>query len=430
MVETIYPGTVSGTVRSPGSKSHTIRALLIAALADGRSVLHAPLYSRDSAAAVEACRRFGATVKTEENRIEVEGIAGTPRVRSALVNVENSGTTLYLATTIAALGEGSICFDGDESIRRRSAAPLIESLRELGARIDERGERGCAPFCVSGPLTGGKTSISCRTSQYLSSLLIGLPLAAGESEIDVPLLFERPYVEMTLSRLDRQEIRYERRGLDWFRIPGGQQYHSFEAEIPGDFSSATFFFVLPAVTGGTLTVTGLDLDDPQGDKEIVTILEAMGCSVERTAKAITVTGPRPRRDGGEGLRGGTFDLNAMPDALPALAVAATTAAEPVRLVNVAHAREKETDRIAVMTEELSKMGAAVRELPDGLQIDPSTLSGAAVDAHEDHRVAMSLAIAGVAAVGEKPTRITGAESAEVTFPGFYELLSKVVGRSS
>lgn len=425
MAEMVYPGTVGGTVHIPGSKSHTIRALLIAALAEGESELCSPLYSRDTEASIEAVRAFGAEVEKEADRLTVRGVDGRPIVPAAPIDVQNSGTTLFLASTVAALAAGTVCFDGDESIRRRSAEPLLSALRELGATVEERGNPGCAPYCITGPVSGGRTSVACRTSQNLSSLLIGLPLAAEKSEITVPLLYERPYVEMTLSWLDRQGIRYERRGYEWFAVPGGQRYSSFSLPIPGDFSSATFFFVLAAVTGGTLEVTGLDLGDPQGDKEVLSVLELMGCAVHRGERAIRVKGPAPRRSGGPGLRGGTFDINSMPDALPALAVAATGACEPVRLTNVAHAREKETDRIAVMAQELGKMGAIVLELEDGLEIRPAFLRAGEVDAHDDHRVAMSLAVAATAAQGNDPTHIKGAESADVTFPGFFELLQSV-----
>lgn len=428
MPETVYPGSVAGTVHIPGSKSHTIRALLIASMAEGKSELYSPLYSRDTAACLEAVRAFGAEVSEEENRLTVSGFGGRPLVPEKVIDVANSGTTLFLATTVAALAEGTVCFDGDASIRNRSAAPLLKALRALGAIVEERGKPGCAPYCVTGPLRGGSASVSCKTSQYLSSLLIGLPVARGKCEIEVPLLFERPYVEMTLSWLDRQGIRYRRDGFERFTIPGGQRYHPFSLPIPGDFSSATFFFVLPAVTGGSLEITGLDLSDPQGDKEVLSVLELMGCDVKRGEQAIRVTGPVPRRSGGPGLAGGTFDLNSMPDALPALAVAGTAARDPVRLVNVAQAREKETDRIAVMALELRKLGAEVEELEDGIVIHPSTLQGGTVDAHDDHRVAMSLAVAAIAAGGEEPTRIEGAESADVTFPGFFSLLTSVERR--
>ena len=425
MAETVYPGSVAGTVHMPGSKSHTIRALLIASLVEGKSELYLPLFSRDTEACIEAVHAFGAEVEREADRLTVRGVGGTPAVPRHTLDVQNSGTTLFLATTVAALADGTVCFDGDQSIRRRSAEPLLAALRQLGASVEERGEPGCAPYCVTGPIRGGEASISCRTSQYLSSLLIGLPLASGDSEIEVPLLFERPYVEMTLSWLDRLGIRYQRQGYERFSVPGRQRYSSFSLPIPGDFSSATFFFVLPAVTGGALEITGLDLSDPQGDKEVLSVLELMGCTIHRGNRAIRVEGPAPRRSGGPGLKGGTFDINNMPDALPALAVAATGASEPVRLSNVAHARLKETDRIAVMAEELGKMGAEVVELEDGLEIRPSFLRPSHLNAHEDHRVAMSLAVAAMATQGNDPTVIEGADCADVTFPGFFDLLESV-----
>ena len=249
---------------------------------------------------------------------------------------------------------------------------------------------------------------------------------------------------MTLWWLDSQGIRYEREGYDRFRIPGGQSYHAFDTEIPADFSSATFLACAAAITGSTLTLDGLDMSDPQGDKAVLAILAEMGCTVEEGDGAVTVTGPRDAFDADGGfaratLSGGIFDLNAIPDALPALAVTACFAGEPVELSNVPQARAKETDRVAVMAAELAKMGALVEELPDGLRVRPRAggggsapgtparaaptpppLTGARVHGHGDHRVVMALAVAGLGAAGE--TTVDTAEAAAVTFPGFFEVL--------
>lgn len=461
MANLIHPGGLSGTVEVPSSKSHTIRALLIATLASGESTIRRPLDSKDARSCIHACRLLGAEIEevlgTGEaapgdgaagdvgplTELVVNGVGGTPEVPPDVIDVGNSGTTLYLAASVAALARGWTVFTGDAQIRRRPIGELLQALESLGARAFTTRETDAAPVCIRGPFSGGSATISCPTSQYLSSLLIAAPLAAGTSEIRVPLLNERPYVEMTLWWLDGQGISYERDGYDRFTIPGGQSYRAFDAAVPGDFSSATFFFCAAAVTGSTLDFVGLDMSDPQGDKEVLTILTEMGCRVETVpgralsgdTGSVSPAAPPLRVTGPDGpLKAGTFDLNSIPDALPALSVAACYADGETRLVNVPQARLKETDRIAVMATELSKMGADVEELPDGLIIrgrwpgsGPGArrpgLTGAAVESHDDHRVSMALAVAAVAASG--PTEIAGWEAAEVTYPAFFSELRRL-----
>ncbi|MFO8065935.1 MAG: 3-phosphoshikimate 1-carboxyvinyltransferase [Spirochaetia bacterium] len=483
MTETIAPGQLAGEAHIPASKSHTIRALLIASLAEGKSTLRSPLDSLDTAACVRACRALGASVEEvrsggELTEITVVGTGGSLHTPEDVVDVGNSGTTLYLGMGTAALSGGLTVFTGDEQIRRRSAAPLLEALSELGATALSTRDNGCAPIVVGGGLRPAHISLESPTSQYLSSLLLAVPLArcsgaggteveagawvgpgdrdgvgaaAGaatepcETHIELLLLNERPYVEMTLWWLDAQGIRYRREGFDHFFVPAGQSYRPFEARVPGDFSSATFLACAAAITGSRVTLRGLDVSDPQGDKAVLSILEQMGCTVEYGAEAVTMAGPAEAFDGAAGhararLGGGSFDLNAIPDALPALAATACFSREPVALTNVAQARAKETDRVAVMSRELTKMGGAVEERPDGLRIVPAALAaggdgmhggesttagtpplrGAAVDGHSDHRVVMALAVAALGAAGA--TEISTAEAAAVTFPGFFDLL--------
>jgi len=416
MQASIRPGRLSGGLDVPGSKSHTIRAILIAALADGESRLVRPLDSADARSCIEAARRLGARIRERGRDLLVRGTAGRPRIPDGVVDVGNSGTTLYFAAAIAALADQPIAFTGDSQIQARPAGNLLKSLEDLGARVSVRGNNGCAPFSVQGPLKGGRTVIACPTSQYLSSLLLAAPLAAGGSEIEVSLLNERPYVEMTLRWLAETGIRLERRGLEYYSIPGRQAYASFERVIPADFSSAAFFLCAAAVTRSRLVLRGLDMADSQGDKEVVGILERMGCRV-------SIDGLQLAIEGGP-LRGIEVDMNAIPDALPALAAAACYAEGETRLVNVAQARLKETDRLKVMAAELAKMGADIEELPDGLVVRGkaagSPLKGALVDGRGDHRVVMALAVAGLAADGE--TVIDSAEAAAVTYPGFFETL--------
>ena len=402
---------LSGSVAIPASKSHTIRALIIAALAHGRSEILNPLDSADTRSCVDVCRAFGAEVDLGDVW-EVTGVGGRPKSPDDVVDVGNSGTTLYFALSAAALGKGYTVFTGDEQTRRRPAQPLLDALRALGAEAYSTRGNGCAPIVVKGPMCGGRAAIRCPTSQYLSSLLLACPLARGDSQIQVLELNERPYVEMTLDWLNRMEIEYSHERMDSFHIPGGQLYHTYKESVPGDFSSATFFLCAAAVTGAELTLKRLDMNDCQGDKAVVGMLTEMGATVRAKRDAVTIVG-------GE-LHGGAFDLNATPDALPAMAVTACFAKGETRLVNVPQARLKETDRLAVMRETLQTMGGEVEELKDGLVIRGRPLKGARVDGHGDHRVVMALAVAGLAAEGR--TTISTAESVAVTFPNFVDLM--------
>ncbi|MCL1818604.1 MAG: 3-phosphoshikimate 1-carboxyvinyltransferase [Spirochaetaceae bacterium] len=423
MIATVSPKRFSKTVLVPASKSHTIRALLVASFAEGTSRILNPLDSQDASSAVAACRLLGARItegKTSggERLLLVEGTGGRAAVPPSPIDAGNSGTTLYLAAALAALADADISFTGDAQVLSRPAGNLLRSLEDLGAAV-QCAEGGKPPFTVRGPLRGGKTSIECPTSQYLSALLLAAPLIQGEvTEICVPLLYEEPYVEMTLSWLDGQGIKMQREGLRRFVIPGGQAYHAFEKTVPGDFSSAAFLFCAAAITGGPVTLQGLDQTDAQGDKAVLGILKSMGCTAKTAGTSITLTGGR--------LAGRDIDMNAIPDTLPALAAAACFAEGKTRLLNVPQARMKETDRIAVMARELSKMGARIQELPDGLEIEGKVnrepaLAGCRVNGHGDHRVVMALAIAGLGARGQ--TEIETAEAAGVTFSGFFDLLA-------
>ena len=412
------PSSLSGTVAIPGSKSHTIRAIALAALAHGQSVLRSPLQSADTEAALRAAAALGAETALGTDWT-LTGVGGAPQAPEDVVDVANSGTTEYVMAAVAALVNGCSVFTGDEQIRRRPVEPLLAALRDLGAEAFTTRGNGCAPFVIRGPLRGGKTAIACATSQYLTALLLACPLAQGDSEIEVVSLTEHPYVEMTLHWLDQLGVQYDRVRMERFWIPGGQSYQGFAADIPADWSSATFFLCAGAIGQKPITLTGLDLTDPQGDKAVVDMLRQMGAAIEETAAGLTVSGGS--------LRGAELDLNATPDALPALAVTACFAEGETRLVNVAQARLKETDRIAVMAQELRKLGADVQEREDGLTIRGSRLRGAPVEGHGDHRVVMALAVAGMCGEGE--TTITTAEAVSVTFPNYVELMQSLGGQA-
>ena len=402
-------------MRIPGSKSHPSRAAAIASLADGESRVREPLLASDTVAAFDAYRLLGAEA-VDEGDVLVQGVAGHPQIPDNVIDVGNSGTTLYIALASAALVDGYSVFTGDDQIRRRPAQPLIDALNSLGASVKSTRDNGMAPIIVRGPLRGGRIKLDGRkTSQYLTSLLINCPLAQQESVIEVENVTEKPYIEMTLQWLSDQKIEIENDDFKRFRIPGGQSYAAFDKPIPADWSSATFFMCAAAITGSELTLLGLDMNDSQGDKAVADMLVKMGATIKPTPDGIKVSGGT--------LRAADFDLADTPDALPALAVTACFAEGETRLYNVAQARLKETDRISVMREELQKMGADIEEMPDGLVIRKSDLTASYVHGHADHRVIMALGIAGLALSDE--TTIDTADALSVTFPEFASLMNSV-----
>ncbi|MFA6890578.1 MAG: 3-phosphoshikimate 1-carboxyvinyltransferase [Sphaerochaetaceae bacterium] len=419
MDKLFHPFTPQGRIAVPGSKSQTIRAYLLASFARGKSTVIGALSSKDTLACRHMCEALGVVFFPDGDIMKIDSTQLHPRDRMSL-DAENSGTSLYLTTGLAASLGVTVTFTGDEQLQKRPVGPLLDAYVRLGATITKH-NGNFPPFSIKGPLRGGDCSISCPTSQYLSSLLFACPLAEGTSVIDVPFLAERPYVGLTLGWLKTEGIRLEATA-DWQHIviPGGQSYKPLDmARIPGDWSSASFFLCMAAITGGPITVDGLDKEDAQGDKRILEILRTMGCTVQWNDGTVTVT-----REGA--LHGGTFDLNDIPDALPVLAATACYADEDVTFVNVEQARIKETDRIAVMHEELEKLGAVITERQDGMTIHRGhPLHGGICDGHEDHRIIMALATASIGLDGELIIR--GIDAAGVTFPTFFTLLDSLGG---
>lgn len=406
-----------GKVAIPGSKSHTIRAVALASLAGGVSRIEAPLVSADTLSAVSTYQALGAGIEVGECWT-VRGTGGEVQVPDNIIDVGNSGTTLRFALGSAALLRGGMAaaFTGDDQIRTRPVGPLMNSLNDLGAKCFCTRHNGKVPAVVQGSLIGGQTNIEAISSQYLSSLLVNTPLAPTDTLINVLKLNERPYVHITMGYLDEQGIVYQTNDdLSRFEIKGGQSYRPFTKRIPADFSSATFFFCAGAMLDAELVLEGLDFNDPQGDKAIVDILRQMGAEISINGGEVTI-----RR---KHLHGIEVDMNAIPDALPALSVVACFADSPSKLYNVPQARLKETDRIAVMAQELTKMGADIQELPDGLVIKPARLHATEVRGHGDHRVVMALSLAGMALPGT--TTIDTAEAMSVTFPDYAKLMAAV-----
>jgi 3-phosphoshikimate 1-carboxyvinyltransferase len=413
---------LQGTVAIPASKSHTIRAIAIASLADGKSLIHNPLDSQDTQSCIRTYRALGASINTENPSLWiVHGTGGKIHAPKETIDVGNSGTTLNIALGTAALAQPAeqLTFTGDYQIQSRPVGTLCKALSRLGAKSWTVKGNDCAPVVVCGRLKGGIVSIKCPTSQYLSSLLLACPLADGDTEIDVPLLYEPDYAKMTLDWLDKQNINYSRQNMSHFSIPGKQRYKPFDLPVPADFSSATFFLCAGALIAKYLDLTGLDFTDSQPDKAVVDYLKKMGADISISSDKVVVQKSQ--------LKGVDIDMNRTPDALPAMAVTAAFASGTTRLYNVPQARNKETDRIACMARELSKLGADVEELPDGLVIHGGKkLHSTDLHGCDDHRIVMALSIAGMALEGD--TTVDTAEAAGVTFPDYIPLMQSLDGQ--
>ena len=412
---------LKGKVKIPGSKSHTIRAVAISSLANGVSVFEEPLVSADTLSAVHAYQSLGTNIKLEQNRWIVEGVGGNWQIPNNVIDVGNSGTTMCISLGSSALiKSGAVVLTGDAQVRRRPLGPLINSLNDLGAKVESTRNNDLPPVIVKGVLKGGKTKLEAISSQYLTSLLINAPLAEDDTEIEILLLNERPYVEMTLAWLKEHGIKVEYDpDMKMFKIYGGQSYKTVQKKIPADFSSATFFLCAGALPDNEVVCEGLDINDTQGDKAVIDYLRMMGASISIEGDEIKVTAQQ--------LKGCDIDMNATPDALPMMAVVGCFASGTTRLLNVPQARLKETDRIKVMCEELSKLGARIKELPDGLEVEESPMHPGEVDGHGDHRVVMALAIAGTMIPGT--TIIEGYEAVNVTFPTFLDCLRGIGGKA-
>lgn len=417
MDRTLHPGTLMGQVDIPASKSQTIRALLIALFARGISTIHNPQVSSDTQACVDFCVKLGARTTYRFGTLILDSTDLRPADDLA-IDCADSGTTLYFATALASTLGTRTSFKGDSSLEKRPARPLLSSLQDLGVTVDPS-DSETAPYTVCGPLAGGHTSIRCMTSGYLSALLLACPLASSDTTIDVPLLQEKQNVLTTERWLKKQDIEFFRSDdMMHYTIRGNQKYHSFETSINGDFSSAAFFFCAAAMTGSTVTVNGIDSNSSQADRQIIPILEKMGCSVHTEGNSITLRGPAR-------LKALDFDLNTVPDLLPPLAVAASFASGPVKLYNVPQARLKKSDRIKTIVQSINAIGGRAQEMRDGVTVFPiHSFCGTTVSSQNDPTVAMAMAIAALRNRGE--LTITSCECVDETFPSFFDRLSSLI----
>jgi 3-phosphoshikimate 1-carboxyvinyltransferase len=417
-------GPLTGSVSVPPSKSYTHRAVLMASLAvaggRGGSKIRNPLLSRDTNATVDACAAMGAEMERQEGVLTIKGTR--PKVPDDVVNVENSGTTLRLMTSALSLApEGYALLTGDSSIRRRPMQPLLDALGQLGVSACSSRANGCAPVIVkTGGMKGGRSAIRGDvSSQFVSSLLISTPMARADTTLKVADAVSRPYIEMTLRLGQRFGVKVRNKGYSEFVVESGQEYKAADFDVPADFSSASFIVAAVAMVGGRVKIENLDASLPQGDARITEIVKAMGAKVTDEKGALLVVSD------GDRLRGGTFDLGDTPDLLPVVAALALRCDSPVEVVGTAHARFKETDRIAIVAKELSKLGVNVKERDDGLRILPQKgrLEAALLDAHDDHRMFMAFSLASMLIPGGTP--IVGADSLDVSYPTFLEDIKRL-----
>lgn len=418
---TIEPVTipVDAKVLLPGSKSYTNRALILAALADGRSTINAALFSDDTHYMADSLRRLGIRVDEDAagKRFVVDGTGGKIPARSAELFVGNSGTTARFITALLALGRGEFNVDGVERMRRRPIAPLLDALQQLNVDAVALNGDGCPPLRVTtAGLEGGSARLAGDTSsQYFSALLMvgGIPRDGLRIEVEGDLV-SKPYIDMTAATLRAFGVEMRNDNYQSFTVPGGQIYRAVDYQVEPDASAASYFFALAAATRGRVRVLNLGSNSGQGDAHFVDVLDQMGCTIVREEHALEVRGPKR-------LHGVDVDMNAISDTVQTLAAIAPLADGPVNIRNVAHIRHKETDRISAVVTELRWLGVEVSERDDGLTIQPANIQPATIETYDDHRMAMSFAILGSAVPG---ITIRDPGCVAKTFPDFFDVLAR------
>ena len=413
--------SVDATVRVPGSKSITNRVLILAALADGRSTITNPLFSDDSYHLMDSLARLGLRVVAdrEGGTIEVGGEAGRLPEREASLFVGNAGTAARFLPPMLALGGGPYTVDGVARMRERPVRDLVEAMRSLGAEVRYAGEDGRFPLVMGNGtgigFRGGEARVrGTGSSQFLSGLLMASPYAAQPVTLRVEGdLVSRPYVGITLGLMREFGVEVvESEGV--FSVPKGV-YRARRIAVEPDASGASYFFAAAALTGGRVLVPGLGKGASQGDVRFVEVLGEMGCDVEVGEGSIEVRGPRR-------LRGVEVDMNDISDTMMTLAALSPFADGPTTIKNVAHTRHQETDRIAAVANELSRLGVSVEERYDGLRILPGPVRPACVKTYGDHRMAMAFSLVGLVTPG---IRIQDPSCVTKTLPEFFDLLSNL-----
>ena len=431
---TVRPRTnIDASLTVPGSKSLTNRALIIAALAEGTSILRGGLVAEDSEVMARALLTLGIPVELDGTTFTVRGQGGRIPAPHADLDLRLSGTSIRFLTALVALGRGRYRLDGSARMRERPIQDLLLALRALGVNAETEFETGCPPLVVEARgLKGGVAEIAGdRSSQYLSALLMVAPYAAAPVTLVVKgELQSKPFIDMTVSLMEDFGVGVAREDYKKFTI-NPSRYEARDYAVEGDAMAAGYFWAAAAIAGGSVKVENVGRDSVQGDRRLADVLGKMGCEVRWDATSCEVTSPP---DGI--LRGGTFDLNDMPDQAQTLAVVALFADQAVRIENVWNMRIKETDRLKAVATELRKFGARVEEEQDALVVHPlgarapnlhkdtvhkdTVHKDIYIDTYGDHRMAMAFALAGLRLPG---VVIRDPGCVAKTFPAFFEVLS-------
>lgn len=406
----VSPSMLSGCITASPSKSQTMRAVLFASMATGKSIIRNGLASPDVDAMIEACRKLGAEITRSENILEISGVSGKPKIPDDVIDAGNSGQVLRFVGAIAALTAGYTVITGDHSVRfNRPVKPLMEGLSHLGAECFSTKCDDHAPIIIKGPISAGSTYLDGADSQPVSALLMAAVFMPGTTEIIVKNPGEKPWVNLTLNWLDRLGVHYSNENYERLIVTGNSTILGFEYTVPGDFSSVAYPIVAALITGSEIAINNIDMNDAQGDKKIIEALCKMGAVIEVFENTIIVKG--------EGrLLGCDFDVNDYIDAVTILAVAGCYAKGTTTLTNAFIARKKESDRLSTITRELKKMGADIIETEDSLIVRGSKIKGANCISHNDHRIAMSCAVAALGAEGE--SIISEIDCVRKSYPSF------------
>ena len=411
----VEKSTISGRIVCPSNKSYTHRAIFLASMADGKSMIKNILKSGDTNATVNACRNFGVEIKEIGNNLAVKS-TGELKLQNNIIDAANSGTTIRIVTAISALLDDEIVLTGDSSLKKRPMQPLLDALGSLGAKCNS--SAGKPPITVSGRIKGGKVTISGNiSSQFISAMMIIAPKLENGILLNIKgKLVSKPYVDATIISMKkfgvnvRTEIPYKK-----YVIPS-QNYKSTAFTVPSDFSSLALLLSASVLVGENLTIEISLGDMPQADEAIIDILEILGVIVTLDKNTIKIKSPKK-------LNGGKFDLSNSPDLIPAIAILALKASKPIEIFNVKHARYKETDRIAILARELSKLGIKVVEKNDGLILrNTGSLTGRNLNSENDHRLFMAFCIAGMY-VGN--CTISDPESVEISYPNFISEMKRI-----
>ena len=416
----IEKSKISGEVNCPANKSYTHRAIFLSALSDGKSIIKKVLHSNDTNATISACRAFGVEVNESDDTVSVENSIGST-VQGSMINAQNSGTTLRIATAIAALSGGNTELTGDDSLKKRPMRPILDSLESLG--ITTESNDGKPPITIKGKIDGNYVNIKGDiSSQFISALLIIAPrLESGLTiEIDGNVV-SKPYIDLTITTMKKFGV--DVKVVEPYKKYSilHQIYQPTTFIVPSDFSNLALLLSANVLLGDSLKIKISLGDLPQGDEAIVDMLEQMGVNVTLDNETITTKSP-------ELLDGGKFDLSNTPDLLPALAILVLKCKTQIEIFNVKHARYKETDRIAIICNELKKIGVIVTEKEDGMILKKGGLiNGVELNAHEDHRLFMAFSIVGML-IGD--CTVTDPDSASVSYPDFISDMQNCGARMS